>query len=240
MSQVVRTTNDIIVNALYMIGELGVGEVADAQMLTSGLELVNELLDQFSVDSIYIPYLTTINFTMTAGQDIYSVSDLVSSDITEDRVVDLSFANYTVDTIVYPLRIINKATYSGVVRLTNLLARPGFIFLDKQPTQSFLTLYPKPDQAYPCSVQAKVMIDKLEAQEDISELPPYYYGFLKMALARKFLAYYPSSNWPQTSEAEYQKVYANLKAGNETDVTIRPSVILTAPEPFYWPNILAY
>lgn len=346
MPQVTRTTNDVIINSLYLIGELGVGETPDAFMLSTGLDLINELLDKFASDSIYIPYLTTINHQFIVGKDTYSISDMiVGTDITADRLVDLSFANYivpgtgvnqqgnpitfnfTADTVtnlitvpsttafpsgtpvtlqsfgtipsplvtsttyytifvspttiqlayteqqallgtpivlltngtpintittfqgdfnttdtslVYPLRIINKATYWNVVRQTNLLARPGFIFLNKQPTESFITVYPVPDQPYPFSIQAKVMINSLGAQDDLTELPPNYYGFLKYALARKFLAYYPSGNWPQQNEQEYEDYYNTFKNANETDLTIRPSVTLTAPEPFYWPNILSY
>lgn len=245
MPQPVRTTNDVIVNSLYLLGELGVGETPDAFMLSTGLELINELLDKFSADSIYIPFLTTINFNFVVGQDTYSISDMETADITADRIVDLTFANYTVPTqsdtqLIYPLRIINKAEYYGVVRQSNLMARPGFIFLNKQPQESFVTVYPIPDQPYPCSIQVKSMINELGAQETLGELPPNYYGFLKYALARKFLAYYPSGNWPQTNEQEYNDYYDTLKNSNETDLTIRPSVVLTAPEPFYWPNILSY
>jgi len=246
MPQVVRTTNDLITNSLYLLGELGVGEVADAFMLSTGLELINELLDKFSSDSIYIPFLTTLNFNFVVGQDTYSISDMIlGTDIVADRVVDLTFANYTVPTtgptqLVYPLRIINKATYSGVVRQTNLLARPGFIFLNKQATESFVTVYPIPDQPYPCSIQVKSMINELSNQDTLGELPPNYYGFLKYALARKFLAYYPSGNWPPQNEEEYEDYYMTFKNSNETDLTIRPSVTMTAPEPFYWPNILSF
>lgn len=246
MPQVPRTTEDIIVNSLYLLGELGVGEAPDAFMLSTGVELINELLDKFSADSIYIPFLTTVDFNFIVGQDTYSFSDIISNpDIVADRIIDLSFANYTVqptasEPIVYPLQIINKATYYNVVRLRNLLARPGFIFLNKQSVESFITVYPTPDQPYPCSIQVKSMIDSLAPTESLDSLPPFYYGFLKYALARKFLAYYPSGNWPQTNEDEYQDYYQNLKNANETDVTIRPSVILDAPQPFYWPNILAY
>lgn len=346
MPQVVRTTNDVIVNSLYLIGELGVGETPDAFMLSTGLELINELLDKFAADSIYIPYLTTLDHTFIVGKDTYSISDMIiGTDITADRVVDLSFANYTVPgtgvnqqsnpiiatftadsitnyltvgstvafptgtpvtiqtfgtvpspfvagvtyytifvdathlmlalteqnaligipidiltngvpvnqivtyqgdfnttatSLVYPMRIINKATYWNVVRQTNLLARPGFIFLNKQAQESFITVYPVPDQPYPFKIQVKSMINSLSSQQDLSELPPNYYGFLKYALARKFLAYYPSGNWPQQNEDEYQDYYMTLKNANETDLTIRPSVTMTAPEPFYWPNILSY
>jgi hypothetical protein len=346
MPQVARTTNDVIINALYLLGELGVGETPDGFMLTTGLELINELLDKFASDSIYIPYLTTINHTFIVGKDTYSVSDMVlGTDITADRIVDLSFANYVVPgvginqnanpilqnftadsttsnltlgstvafptgtpviisttgtvpqplvagttyytifidattlqlaateqnaligipiqlttdgvpvntlityqgdfnvqqtALVYPLRIINKATYWGIVRQTNLLARPGFIFLNKQPTESFITVYPVPDQPYPFSIQVKCMLNSVTFEQDLTELPPNYYGFLKYALARKFLSYYPSGNWPQQNEDEYMDYYNTFKNSNETDLTIRPSVILTAPEPFYWPNILSY
>jgi hypothetical protein len=245
MPQITRTTNDVIIGSLQLLGELGVGELPDAFMLSTGLDLINELLDKFSSDSIYIPFLTTINFTFTVGQDTYSISDMIPADINQDRIIDLSFANYTVqptasEPIVYPMKIINKATYYNVVRLQNLNARPGFIFLNKQPTESFITVYPAPDQPYPCSLQCKVMLNSLAEDQDLNELAPYYYGFLKYALARKFRDYYPSGNWTQTAEDEYQEYYNNLKNSNETDLTIRPSAIMTAPEPFYWPNILAY
>lgn len=347
MSQITRTTNDVIVNSLYLLGELGVDETPDAFMLSTGLDLINELLDKFSSDSIYIPFLTTLNSQFVVGQDTYSISDIIlGTNIVADRVVDLTFANYTVPgvgvnqnsnaisfiytanlgtnlltlsanttafptgtpvvlttagtipaplvtgvtyyaifispnqirlalsnanalanipivltsdgipintvttyqginsgvatSLVYPLRIINKATYWGVVRQTNLLARPGFIFLNKQATESFITVYPVPDQPYPYQIQVKSMINSLGPQDTLLELPPNYYGFLKYALARKFLAYYPSGNWPQQNEDEYQDYYNTFKNSNETDLTIRPSVVLTAPEPFYWPNILSY
>jgi hypothetical protein len=84
------------------------------------------------------------------------------------------------------------------------------------------------------------MIDSLAANQDLSELPPFYYGFLKYCLARKFLSYYPSGNWPQSAEEEYQDYFNIIKNANETDVTVRPSAILSRPEPFYWQNILAY
>jgi hypothetical protein len=244
MAQVTRTTNELIINALYLTGELGVGETPDSFMLSSGLELINELIDKFSADSIYIPYLKELSFTMVSGQASYTVSDMVTADVTSNRIVDLSFANYTVPSagqgIIYPLKIINKAQYYNVTRLLPLNTRPGFIFLDKQSTESIVTLYPAPDQAYPCVLGVKVMINKLIANQDLTELPPFYYGFMKYALARKFLAYYPSANWAETSEQEYQDYYNIIKNVNETDLTIRPSSVLSKPEPFYWQNILAY
>lgn len=244
MTQVTKTVNQLIINALYLVGELGVGETPDAFMLSSGVELLNELLTKFTADSIYVPFLTELSFNLVANQATYTISNLVPADVSANRIVDLSFANYTVPSagqgIIYPLQIINKAQYYGVTRLTPLNTRPGFIFLDKQDTKSLITLYPAPDQPYPCLLGVKSMIDSLGANDSLQELPPFYYGFLKYCLARKFLSYYPSGNWPETSEQEYQDYFNTIKNANETDVTVRPSAILSRAEPFYWQNILAY
>src|SRR5271170_8066652 len=113
MSQITKTTNELIINSLYLTGELGVGETPDAFMLSTGLELINELLDKFAADSIYVPYLTTLDFNLVANQASYTISDMVPADVVGDRIVDLTFANYTVPSagqgILYPLQIINKA-----------------------------------------------------------------------------------------------------------------------------------
>ena len=241
MAQVTRTTNELIVNSLYMLGELGVGETPDAFMLSTGLELINELIDKFAADSIYIPFLTTINFNMVPGQAEYTLSTLAGANVNSDRIVDLSMANYTVQNqINYPIKIVNKAQYYGIVKQTNLNSRPSIVFLNKQATESIITFFPAPDQAYPCQLKCKVMIDKLDEHESLNELPPFYYGFMKRALARTYLQYYPSGNWPQTAEDEYQDYYNILKNANETDLTVRPSVLLNANQPWYWQMILAY
>jgi len=246
MPQVTRTTNDVIVNSLYLLGELGVGETPDSFMLSTGLEIINEILDGFAADSIYIPYLSSVDFVMIPGKDTYSVSDIVPADITSDRIIDLQFANYvvepsTLEPLVYPLRIISKANYYNIVRTQNLQTRPGSILLDKQQNQSFIILYPTPDKAYPCSLKCKVMLNSLSANQDLTALSPYYYGFLKFALAREFRSYYPSGNWNETAEDKYQDYISNLKNANETDLTIRPSAIMNSPQPYYWwQNILAY
>jgi len=244
MSQVVKTVNELITSSLYLLGELGTNETPDSFMLSTGLELINEILAMYDSDSIYIPYLTTVTFDMVVAQRTYSLSDMVPADVVTNRIVDLSMANYTVPSagqgIIYPLQIINKAQYYGVTRLTPLNTRPGFIFLDKQAAESFITLYPSPDQPYPCELQVKSMMNSVVANGNLGQMPPFYYGLLKFTLSRRFLAYYPSGNWPQQNEDTYQEYMNIIKNANETDLTIRPSAILDRPEPFYWQNILAY
>ena len=245
MAQIIRSTNDIIVNALYLIGELSPNETPDAFMLVTGLDIINELLDKWNSDSIYIPYLTTVTFNFEIGKETYSISDITSADITADRVIDLTFANYNVPTtgptqLIYPLRIISKAEYYEVTRQSNLTTRPQMIVLNKQSTESLVLVYPVPDQPYLCTLQMKLMLNSLVQQDTIGELPPNAYGLLKYAVARKFCGYYPSANWTDQMENEYQEYMQIWKNTNETDLSIRPSSIMSNPDPFYWQNIFVF
>jgi len=179
---------------------------------------------------------------MVPNQQTYSISDIIVSDIVSNRILDLSFATFTVQgELIYPLRIINKAQFYDITRLNNLVARPSMIFLDIQAEESFVTFYPIPDQPYPCQLKLKQYMNNFTTQ-DILEVfvSPYFERFLKYALTRELKMFYPSANWTQEAEQDYQRMFDDLKAKNETDVTIRPSIILVTPQLYYWQNILSY
>jgi hypothetical protein len=245
MTQVIKTTNELIVNALYLTGELGVGETPDAYMLSSGLDLLNEILGKLSSDGIFIPYIKSLSGTFTAGKSEYTISNLLSADITSSPIVDLLSVTYTFPTsstpnIVYPIRIIDQEDYYDLVRQQPLATLPAIVFLRQVNQQSILTFYPAPNDSYPFQLQAKVMLDSLTAQDSLTQLPPLAYGFLKYALARRFISIYPSANWPQTNEDEYQSYYSLFKATNKVDMTIQSSTMLNGYGNFYWQKILAY
>lgn len=242
MSQVARTTNDLIDASYRFLGELGEDEPVSGTMVERGLYILNELIDQFSNDAIYIPYLKKINFDFIPGQGTYTVSNVVGvdADIDANRIVGLDYANYSVQQIVYPLTIINKSQYFNLTRLNNLQTRPGFIYLSKANLQSELVVYPIPNQPYPCEVNVKEMIDEFELNEPMVNVPPYFQRFLRYALTRELKSWYPSANWSQENEQEYTRMFEDLKAADEMDLTIRQSQIMMGPRPFYWQSIEAY
>lgn len=245
MSQIIPTTNDIITDALFLIGELGTAETPDAFMLRTGLQLINENLNKWTSDSIYIPFLTTLNFDLIIGQSDYTVAQIPDVDIVSDKIIDLSFANYSLPAsgssqLIYPLKIISKAEFYNVTRQNNITSRPMYIFLNKQADVSILTVWPIPNQAYPCTVRVKTMLDSVAQQDSMGGLPPYYYGLLKYVLAQEFTAYYPSANWTPMMQAKYEDYLQTMKNVNETDLTINPSALLLGAGPYYWQNIYAY
>lgn len=229
MPQTLRTANDIIVRAFYLIGEVSPNETPTSDQVLEGLYYLNDLFDHFASLGIYIPFISELSFTMTPGKDKYTISNILSSDILFERIVELDFVNVIRNEISYPLRIINRAELFQNSRLTNLEARPGYVILERRSLESELHFYPVPAFAYECKVRAKFMLDHVELFDTFDEVPPYYNRFLRYALARELRSVYPSANWTQTAENEYQLMLKNLAAANDIELTIYPDNILMEP-----------
>jgi hypothetical protein len=228
MPQTPRTANDIIVRAFYLIGEFSPNRLPDATDMQEGLYCLNDLFDHFASLGIYIPYIKELTFNLITNQENYTLSNIIPADVDSERIVELEFVNVAIDgqEISYPVRIINRSSLLNNTRFTALQTRPGFVILERQDLYSQLTFYPKPDQPYVCTVRAKFMLDKLELFDNLEEVPPYYFRFLRYALARELLNIYPSANWSKMSEETYQSMVANLKAATDMNLAIYPDNLL--------------
>jgi hypothetical protein len=226
MAQDSRTTNDIINNAFYLIGEITPDVIPPASMIARGLFLLNDLLDSFSGEGIFIPNIKEINVNLTPGQAKYTVSNIVPADFVFNRIVELDFVLLTVQTISYPVQIVDRAVVLNNVRYPSLQAMPSKVYLDRLDLQTDLTFYPTPNLAYATTIKGKFMLDRLSLFQVINEVPPYFYRFLRYALARELRSYYPSSTWADTQENEYQKMYQMIKGSSEINILIDPDAIL--------------
>lgn len=227
MAQANRTVNDLINEAYYLIGEVSPDTIPTASMVERGLQVLNETLDSFL--GVLIPYIKTIDITLTPNKATYSVSNVIPADFDFNRIVELDFVTLNYLNTNYPIRIVDRAVILNQIRYPTAYTRPYYIYLDNLDLQSNLVFYPSPDLAYNISIRAKFMMNNFELYKVITEVPPKYFKFLKYSLARELRSYYPSSNWPETSEDTYQKMLKNAKSGSEINMLINPDPILMTP-----------
>jgi hypothetical protein len=235
MAQDIRTVNDIIINAFYMLGEVTPDAVPTSSMLDRGLFLLNMMLDSFSGKSVLIPCIKEVEVILTPGKPVYSISNIVPADFNLNRIVELDFVNILVDNVSYPIRPVDRAVILNSVRYPTLTQRPVDVFLDKLELQSNLTFYPTPDLAYITRIRAKFMLERLSLFQVITEVPPSFYEFLMFGLARKLSAFYPSASWKTSTfafsvqEEEYQTTYRRLKSNSSINLLIDSDNILLSP-----------
>jgi hypothetical protein len=239
MPQQQRTINDLITQALYQTGEYAVGEDIDGYAIQTGLNLANEWLDDLARAGANIPYLSTVSFDMVIGQESYSVSDITNADVDSDRIVDLVYATYTLsESLEYPIQIVDRSSYYNNFRITTTQSRPNIVFLENQVQESLIKFYPKPDQAYPITLKVKQMIDRFELNDVIDEIPDFFHKFLRYSLVREFVRFFPSTNWSEQEEFDYQEMRNGVLA-NEPDLVIQPSCLLERTLALPYPSILS-
>lgn len=226
MPQTSRTTNDIIVRAFYLIGEFAPDETPSGSQITEGLYYLNDLFDSFSALGIYIPFIRELVFDLEIGKDEYTISNLVPADVNFERIVELDYVNIIRETVSYPVRIIKRADLLNSARVVNIKSRPGFVIFVRDDLVSKLKFYATPDFPFECHVRAKFMLDHLGLFDNLDEVPPYYFRFLRYALGRELLNVYPSSNWSAQAEGEYQIMLKNLTAATDINLTIYPDNLL--------------
>lgn len=228
MPQVQRTANDLILGGYYLIGLISPNEQPTSYQLNNGLELLNDMLDSFSGSpTTLIPYVTTFDITLTPGKDIYSIStNITNPDVTQNQIASLEFVSIILSSVSYPVKIIERAELFNNTHVTTLQTRPGVVILDRQENVSYIQLYPAPDQAYVCRIRTKSYLDSLELQQDLNQIPRFYYKFLRYALGRELRSIYPSSNWPDTTEQEYQRLFKLVTSAGDINLVIEPSNIL--------------
>lgn len=229
MSQDTTTVNEIIVNAYYWLGEISPDVIPKDAEIQRGLYLLNQMIDWFSGLGVYIGVVQQFDVNLVPGQAIYTVSDQLPADFTFNRIVSLEYVNIILSSGGNcPVRIIERSMILNHYTYSNFNALPQSVYLDKFSRESKLTFYPSPDLAYVTQIRAKVMLNRLALFEVITEVPPHYYYFMQMALAKRLSFYYPG-RWDADKEQELKDAKKELKAASPLNITTKPSNILSRP-----------
>jgi hypothetical protein len=231
-----RTTEDLVLSAYHMLGEITPNEVPSMGQIDQGFNIFNDMIGALSMSSIYIPFESKVSFVTQPATDKYIFTNELQPIgppplpgdpvfIGSNQIVTLNFVNIQFSgvpgTVIYPVRILSKSEFYGITRVKDLPGLPVYCFLDRQRTESTLQFYPTPNLEYPVEVKAKLALDYVTRFTDITALPPFYFKFLRYAIARELLAYYPTANWPAQSESEYLKMEKLISGANDWNCAVK-------------------
>ena len=238
-----RTTEDIIILAYRQTSIISANEIPSAVQMSDGFNLLNDLISLFNSSELYIPYQSIINFNMVGGQNRYIFSQQPQMpsppgppSIVSNPIIELDFVNLIFGTVIYPVRIISKAEFYNNIRVVGLPGIPVFCFLSSQNVQgnaSIVEFYPYPSQAFAIEMKCKVVLNYLTRFTNATDLPPFYFRFLRYSLARELMSFYPSTNWSATDEKEYLDMKEKMTAADEWNLAVKTDKTLNFGGPYY-------
>lgn len=223
MTQITRTSNDLVIRALKLINIYEVDGFIDSPKVTEGIESLNILLDSFQSDGISIPFRKDIVFEMTQGvKDYYfgyspTLSLASEFTLTQPDYVQLKYNDET----IYNIIISNVNEEKKYTQFITTATIPERVFFQRNNEYSQLEFYPAPDRDYECTVTGKVALTKIEKGQLLNGLPPYAYKFLTYAVGKELAMIYPSTSWDVVREKELQKMMGSFKSSNDIDLYSR-------------------
>jgi hypothetical protein len=220
------TANNIIIDALKLIGEYAPTEVPSGDDIAQGLSALNDLILYFSEVGKYIPFTTDVNFTTTPSKAGYIFSKEIGSDITSPKLIEIMDAYLLYGGIRIPLNQLSHDQAFQIVRYPTATTRPTQFFLQQHNLSTEIILYYTPDQAYDITLRAKLALDQLELETSITNLPKSYIRYLKYKLASELLNYYESNSWNDKKEKELKEMENDLLCEFDTDWSVNTSGVL--------------
>ncbi len=176
------TTLQLINNAYYESGIVSRGfETVSGQQATDGLQFLNDIIADKTVENGLIPYYQEYDFAAVPGQERYFIEDLIEID---------TFVFY-IDTVRYQTENRARREYFGTSRADNIQSLPGSWHMERCFQGANLYIYFKPNQAYPLTIWGQFRLQAVVINQDLSlTLDRFYINYLKFDLAVRLCAEY--------------------------------------------------
>ncbi len=187
------TTLQLITGAYYESGIVSRGfETVGGQQANDGLQFLNDLIADKTVENGLIPYYDEHNFTAVAGQEKYFIPDLISIE---------TFV-FFIDTVRYQTENRGRREYFGTSRADNIQSLPGSWHMERCFQGANLYIYFKPNTTYPLTIWGQFRLQQVTINQDLSlTLDRFYINYLKFDLAARLCAEYNYTVPPGVTKA---------------------------------------
>jgi len=140
------TALDIITSAMRKSGIITKNEVPSSDEVVDGLEMLNDLMESWSNNSLMITSRTLENFSLTGGVSDYTIGD--GGDFNTTRPISIISSYIRIGVTDYPLKMINDDAYANIAQKSIQSNIPDFINYNNNYALGKIKIYPTPSVNY--------------------------------------------------------------------------------------------
>lgn len=139
------TAGTIIYNALRLIGQLkGAGQTASTTEAADGLTFLNNIVDTWNTDRLYILYVGTAQYALTANTGSYQIGNAASSPFNVPRPLRIDKAGIVGVSVRTELQIITEAEYAQIVDKLAVADFPNRLYYQRSVALGTIFIHPLP------------------------------------------------------------------------------------------------
>lgn len=196
---------DIIQDALEMLGVYAPGEVISAADENRALTVFNDMLDNWSNLSLVTYARSEQSAVFTPGKYQYTIGPGGDINLPRPiRILDGAGCAYLIDAsqTVYGMDVITQEEWNQITtRAFNTSQLPDTLFYDPQFPLGVINIFPTPTVAYTFYFDSLLPFTDAASLASTVSLPPGYNLAMKANLAMELLPYFP-----QTDQIVVQRV----------------------------------
>lgn len=207
----------IIQTAYFLAKVQDPNEVLSGYQQSTGLNVLNGIIEQWSALGIYIPYYTKLNFPLLTGVPSYIFTPIIS-EIFQGNIIDQNNVQYILE--VADIKRQNALNYNLSLQYPSI---PHYVYLENVSQsiaqQSTLYFYPVPVADYSCTLYVKRVITDLTYSQNINNFPAFYFKPITYQLALE-LSIINSTKMGEMFMMEYQNTIEILKSTVAKDYSV--------------------
>jgi hypothetical protein len=172
----------LIANAYYLSGirSRSLEDVTETDT-ADGLELLNDILSEKSIDATLINYYSHTDFNAVPGEEEYDIPGLIEIDA----------LTFNIGTVRYKMRRDFRKEYFGSSRVDDIKTLPFHYYAERQLGGMKLYLYFIPDEDYLMKITGKFSLTEItDPAQDITDLDRFYTSYLKYELASRICQFF--------------------------------------------------
>jgi len=219
--------SDLIKSSMRLIGAIATGETPTADEANDGLLVLNDMLENWSTESLSVWGSSNRTFNLVPAQRTYTIGP--AGDWNTQRPQDIDDAYCTFSGVDFPVKVISQEQYNEI----NLksMAQPiveRLLYVNEFPL-GVITVWPVPTQAAPITLTMQRILTFPVALTDVLTGPPGYLKALRYCLAVEFAPEFGMEP-PPTVVAVANDAKGDYKRANMPLVVAQYDAALTVPQ----------
>jgi hypothetical protein len=222
--------SDLIKSSMRLIGAIATGETPTADEANDGLLVLNDMLENWSTESLSVWKTRNVSFNTVAGQAQYTIGP--AGNFNSVRPIDIDDAYCTFGGVDFPIKIISQEQYNQVNLKT--MQQPiveRLLYVNEFPL-GVITLWPVPSAVIPLVLTVR---DNIQGPVTLGSSligPPGYAKALRFCLAVEMAPEFglePSATVVQVaadSKADYKRTNLPLVEAQYDPALTTPQVAL--------------
>jgi hypothetical protein len=224
-------TLDLIKGAARLINVIASGEPLNPSDAQDGLQALNEMLEEWSTESLSVWGSVNNSFNMVPGTSTYTIG--TGGTFNVDRPVRISDAFCRLNGVDFPVEIIDQTKYNliGLKTQSGALVEQLLYVNDNPLGQIFL--WPVPTQVGPLVLSLDRIIASIANLANTINWPPLYAKALRYNLAVALAGEY-GTDAPNDVKEIAKQTRKKIKAANQTKAQARFNIPGVGDGPANW------